>query len=118
MKIDSHQHFWNYHLVKDAWISDDMKVIQQDFMPADLLPLLQKNNIDGCIAVQADQSEVETHFLLELAEDNDFIKGVVGWVDFRSKNIDERLQYFSQFEKAENTIYRFGPLLPKKCFSI
>ena len=101
MKIDSHQHFWNYHLVKDAWISDDMKVIQQDFMPADLLPLLQKNNIDGCIAVQADQSEVETHFLLELAEDNDFIKGVVGWVDFRSKNIDERLQYFSQFEKLK-----------------
>ena len=101
MKIDSHQHFWNFHPVKDAWISDDMKVIQQDFLPADLLPLLQKNNIDGCIAIQADQSEVETHFLLELAEENDFIKGVVGWVDFRSENIEERLHYFSQFEKLK-----------------
>ena len=98
MKIDSHQHFWNYHPVKDAWISDDMKVIQQDFMPADLLPLLRKNDIDGCIAVQADQSEEETHFLLKLAEENDFIKGVVGWVDFRSEIIEERLQYFSQFK--------------------
>ena len=98
MKIDSHQHFWNYHPVKDAWISDDMKVIQQDFMPADLLPLLRKNDIDGCIAVQADQSEEETHFLLGLADENDFIKGVVGWVDFRSEIIEERLQYFSQFK--------------------
>ena len=101
MKIDSHQHFWNYHPIKDAWISDAMKVIQQDFMPADLLPLLQKNDIDGCIAVQADQSETETRFLLQLAQDNDFIMGVVGWVDFRSKDIEERLQYFSKFEKLK-----------------
>ena len=101
MKIDSHQHFWNYHPVKDAWISDNMKEIQQDFMPADLLPLLQQNDIDGCIAVQADQSKEETHFLLQLAQDNDFIKGVVGWVDFRSNKIEERLQYFSQFEKLK-----------------
>ena len=101
MKIDSHQHFWNYHPVKDAWISDDMKVIQQDFMPADLLPILQENIIDGCIAVQADQSEEETHFLLQLAQDNNFIKGVVGWVDFRSENIDDRLQYFSKFDQLK-----------------
>ena len=101
MKIDSHQHFWNYHPVKDAWISDDMKVIQRDFIPADLLPILKENHIDGCIAVQADQSEEETHFLLGLADENDFIKGVVGWVDFRANNITERLQYFSQFKKLK-----------------
>ncbi|KVV16319.1 amidohydrolase family protein [Flavobacterium sp. TMP13] len=101
MRIDSHQHFWRYDLVKDAWISDDMKVIQQDFLPADLLPLLRENNIDGCIAVQADQSEAETHFLLQLAEEHDFIKGVVGWVDFRAENIKQRLKYFSQFKKLK-----------------
>ena len=101
MRIDSHQHFWNYHPVKDAWISDNMKVIQRDFLPADLLPLLHENNIDGCIAVQADQSEEETHFLLRLAQENDFLKGVVGWVDFRDNNVDERLQYFSQFKKLK-----------------
>jgi len=101
MRIDSHQHFWNYHPVKDAWISDDMKVIQQDFLPDDLLPLLEKNNIDGCVVIQADQSEEETHFLLELAAENDFIKGVVGWVDFKSEDIAERLEYFSQFKKLK-----------------
>jgi L-fuconolactonase len=101
MRIDSHQHFWKYHPVKDAWISEDMKVIQRDFLPADLLPLLEKNNIDGCVAVQADQSEEETHFLLQLATENDFIKGVVGWIDLRAENLEARLEYFSQHKKLK-----------------
>ncbi|QBN20131.1 amidohydrolase family protein [Flavobacterium nackdongense] len=100
-KIDSHQHFWKYHPVKDAWITDDMKVIQRDFLPEDLQPILQENNVDGCIAVQADQSEEETHFLLGLAENNDFIKGVVGWIDLRSPDLVSRLDYFSQFKKLK-----------------
>ncbi|MCE7070838.1 amidohydrolase family protein [Dyadobacter sp. CY327] len=98
MKIDSHLHFWHYHPVKDAWITDEMSVIKNDFLPADLLPLLEQQGITGGVAVQADQSEKETHFLMDLAAEYDFIKGVVGWVDFRAKNIEERLEYFSQFD--------------------
>ncbi|GAA4446075.1 amidohydrolase family protein [Ravibacter arvi] len=98
MKVDSHQHFWKYHPVKDAWINDEMAVIKNDFMPEDLEPLLEQSGIDGCVAVQADQSEAETHFLLDLLEKHDFIKAVVGWIDLRAKNLDERLEYFSQFK--------------------
>ena len=101
MKIDSHQHFWKYHPVKDAWINEDMKVIQRDFLPADLLPLLEAKYIDGCVSVQADQSEEETHFLLQLAKENDFIKGVVGWIDLRAENLEARLEYFSQYKKLK-----------------
>ena len=101
MKIDSHQHFWKYAASRDTWITDDMKVIQRDFLPDDLKPLLDANNFDGCIAVQADQSEDETNFLLELAEQNDFIKGVVGWIDLRSENLGQRLDHYSQFEKLK-----------------
>ena len=74
MIIDSHQHFWNYDPIKDAWIDASMKVIRRDFLPNDLKPLLEKNRIDGCIAVQADQSENETDFLLSCAQKNKFIK--------------------------------------------
>ncbi len=98
MKIDSHLHFWHYEPVKDAWITDEMQVIKNDFMPEQLIPLLAKNGIDAGIAVQADQSENETHFLLDLANQYDFIKGVVGWIDLRSERIEERLEYFSQFK--------------------
>ena len=101
MRIDSHQHFWKYNPVKDAWITDDMKVIQRNFLPVDLWPLLQLNNVDGCVAVQAEQSENETDFLLQLAGENDWIKGVVGWVNLSAANLEERLQHFSQNEKLK-----------------
>lgn len=101
MIIDAHQHFWQYHPVKDAWITDDMKVIQEDFLPHHLQPVLEENGVDACVAVQADQSETETSFLLDLAAQHDFIKGVVGWVDLRAENLSERLEHFSRFEKLK-----------------
>lgn len=96
MIIDSHQHFWKYDPVRDSWINDAMKIIQRDFLPSDLKPILTENNVDGCIAVQADQSETETTFLLNLATHNNFIKGVVGWVDLCDNNVKKRLEYFAQ----------------------
>lgn len=101
MIIDAHQHFWQYHPVKDAWITDDMKVIQQDFLPQHLQPVLEQNNVDGCVAVQADQSEEETDFLLNLAAGHDFIKGIVGWIDLRNEALEERLAHYSQFSKLK-----------------
>ncbi|WP_242130875.1 amidohydrolase family protein [Aestuariivivens marinum] len=96
MRIDAHQHFWIYDPVRDAWIDDSMAVIRRDFLPKDLAPILKSNSIDGCVAVQADQSETETNFLLSCAAQNPFIKGVVGWVDLRSEQVEDRLAHFSQ----------------------
>ena len=101
MRIDSHQHFWHFDPVRDSWINEDMSVLQRDFLPKDLKPLLKENNFEGCIAVQADSSEKETEFLLNLAERNSFIKGVVGWLDLCSDTIEARLEYFSKFEKLK-----------------
>jgi len=100
-RIDSHQHFWKFDPIRDSWIDDSMLKIQRDFLPEDLLPLLSENKFSGCVAVQASQSEEETNFLLDLASKNDFIKGVVGWVDLRDENISERLNHFSKFEKLK-----------------
>jgi len=101
IKIDSHQHFWKFDPVRDSWIDSSMSAIQRDFMPADLKPILDKHGFDGCIAVQADQSEVETNFLLELADHNDYIKGVVGWVDLRAADAGNRLEYYRAFKKLK-----------------
>ena len=95
MIIDSHQHFWKYNPVRDAWIDDTMEVIRKDFLPKDLKPILEKNGVGGCIAVQADQSEEETNFLLECARQNPFIKGVVGWVDLTDEQLESRLAHFA-----------------------
>lgn len=100
-RIDSHQHFWKFDPIRDSWIDDSMRQIQRDFLPEDFAPLLAENKFQGCVAVQASQSEEETGFLLDLASKNDFIKGVVGWVDLRDENISERLSHFSKYEKLK-----------------
>lgn len=100
-RIDAHQHFWHFNPVRDAWITPDMAAIQRDFLPADLQPLLQQHALDGCMAVQASQSEAETDWLLELAAAHSFIKGVVGWVDLQADNVAERLGHYQQFTQLK-----------------
>jgi L-fuconolactonase len=101
MRIDAHQHFWKFDAVRDSWINEKMKLIQKDFLPTDLLPVLKANGIDGSITVQSDQSESENSFQLQNADQYDFIKGIVGWVDLRSKDIEDRLKYYSSFKKLK-----------------
>ena len=91
-RLDAHVHFWQFDPQRDAWINDDMRVLQRDFLPADLAPILAQNGFEGCIAVQADQSETENRFLLTLAQQNPIIKGVVGWIDLLSPAVEEKLQ--------------------------
>lgn len=96
LKIDSHQHFWMYDPVRYSWINESMKSLRRDFFPDDLKPVLKRHGFDGCIAVQADQSEEETEMLLKLATEYKFIKGVVGWVDLTSPDVGESMKYFSE----------------------
>src|SRR5687767_10495113 len=63
MKIDSHQHFWKYAAVEYPWIQSDWP-LRRDFLPEDLEPLLKKNGLDACVAVQARQTLEETRWLL------------------------------------------------------
>jgi L-fuconolactonase len=101
MKIDAHQHFWQFDPVRDAWITESMTALRRDFTPDDLKPCLDQHGFDGTVAVQADQSEDETNYLLALADVHDWIKGVVGWVDFRASNLRDRLEHFRQFPKLK-----------------
>ncbi|GAA3981291.1 amidohydrolase family protein [Mucilaginibacter dorajii] len=100
-KIDSHQHFWIFDPVRDSWIDYSMLAIKRDFSPLDLLPVLQDNGIDGCISVQASQTDDETGFLLEHAEVNSFIKGVVGWIDLKADDLEAKLQGYLHYKKLK-----------------
>ena len=100
-KIDSHQHFWRFDPIRDAWITPEMHVIQRDFLPDDLQPLLQHTGIDGCVAVQVDQSEEDNEFLLDHAAKHDFIKGVVGWVNLWDPELEQRLTHYKKFPKLK-----------------
>jgi L-fuconolactonase len=99
MRIDAHQHFWQYDPDRHRWINDEMSAIRRDFFPGDLATILKTLQIDGTIAVQADETVVETTFLLDLAAKNDFIKAVVGWTDLHSLELEKTLYNFKGIEK-------------------
>ena len=101
MRIDAHQHFWNYDPIRHDWIDDSMKVIRKNFLPTDLSIEMKKNGIDGSVAVQVDETEEENYFLLKLNEENEFIKGIVGWMDLKSPTAEEQMQHWKQYPKIK-----------------
>lgn len=99
VKIDAHQHFWSYDPVNYSWINDNMKILKRDFLPNQLYPLLKKNGFDGSIAVQARASHKENQFLMDSANQHDFIKGIVGWADLCSDDIEKQLEKLASYPK-------------------
>ena len=92
MNVDAHQHFWRYDPREYAWIDERMRVLERDFLPGDLEPLIRSQGIDRTIAVQACQTSSETEWLLELAAANPFIAGVIGWVDLQADDVEARVE--------------------------
>lgn len=100
-KIDAHHHFWQYDPITYDWITDDMAVLRRDYLPLDLEPILKEQDIKGCVSVQAEQSEADTHFLLTHAAQNDFVLGVVGWVDLQADDVSKKLEAYRSFPKLK-----------------
>src|SRR5277367_4995606 len=98
MRIDSHQHFWNYSPEEYPWIKPEWP-IRRRYLPDSLAVELESCQMDGCVAVQARQSLTESEWLLELADRSPFIKGVVGWVDLRAPDVAVQLKRFAGHPK-------------------
>jgi L-fuconolactonase len=82
--IDAHQHFWRIARGDYGWLTPALGVIYRDFMPGDLASTLARHGITGTILVQAAPTVAETRFMLDIARDTPFVKGVVGWIDFEA----------------------------------
>jgi len=99
IKIDSHQHFWFFNEREYGWMGENMKVLKKDHLPNDLAEEQKKIGFNGSVAVQARQNLEETEWLLKLSDQYDMIKGVVGWVDLRSPEVEKQLEKYSKHPK-------------------
>lgn len=116
--IDAHHHLWRYTPDEYDWIDENMEVLRKDFLPDDLKAAMLSAGVDGTVAVQARQTLEETRWLLDLAEANDEIRGVVGWApiagedfpgimeEFDGRTKLKGLRHVIQGEKDENYILR------------
>jgi L-fuconolactonase len=99
LRLDAHHHFWQYSPAQYRWINERMADLKRDFLPPDLKLLLDGQGLDGSIAVQARQDVEETHWLLDLAEKHEAIRGVVGWVPLCASDVGEHLAALSGRKK-------------------
>lgn len=94
MRIDAHQHFWNYSKNPSdyVWMTDEHSILRRDLGPDELRPLIEKTGFDGTIAIQAREMRKETDYLLDIAREHDFVRGVVGWLDLCDPAVAEDLE--------------------------
>lgn len=81
LRIDGHQHFWQISRGDYVWLTPDLERLYRDYLPSDLSSIVQDGDVAKTILVQAAETVAETEFMLSLAAENEFISGVVGWVD-------------------------------------
>jgi len=95
MRIDSHQHFWDPARRDYGWLEalegEPARRLQRLILPAELAPQLAQGRIDSTVLVQAAPTEAEGEFLLSLADQHDFIAGVVVWLDMEASDFEQRL---------------------------
>jgi L-fuconolactonase len=102
MIIDSHHHYWHYNAVEYDWIDDAMANIRRDFLPSHLGLEIESAGVDGVVSVQARQSIAETEWLLQLANESPFMKGVVGWLPIIDKQFTAHLEKFAGNQKLKS----------------
>ena len=97
--IDSHQHFWQVGRFDYPWMKSETRVLYRDYLPAQLEPVLRENGVSNTVLVQASNSVAESRWLLQLADENSFIAGVVGWVDLMSLETASQLEELTAYPK-------------------
>src|ERR1039458_6450141 len=99
--IDAHHHLWRYAAAEYGWIDEEMQLLRRDFLLPDLKAAIATASIDGTIAVQARQTLEETHWLLDLADATDAIRGVVGWAPIAGEDFPGCMEAFDGREKLK-----------------
>lgn len=100
IRVDSHQHFWRIDRGDYGWLTPELEPLYRDYSPDELLPLLERAKVQKTVIVQAAPTVDETRYLLSLAADNDFVAGVVGWVNMENQRESlDQLATFSNDKK-------------------
>jgi len=99
MRIDAHQHFLDIHRFQYPWMPPGESPLRRNYVPQDLEPILKRNRFEGSVVVQANTIIEETLWLLELASEHEFVRGIVGWVDLTDPRVGTTLDKFQRHAK-------------------
>jgi L-fuconolactonase len=90
--VDAHHHVWDLGVRDPDWLRDRrLAPIHRTFTTADLRPLAAAAGVGASVLVQTLALADETDELLALADGDDLVAGVVGWVDLTAPEVADRL---------------------------
>lgn len=78
--IDTHIHIWNFERANYAWLQGNTTLLNRTYLIEELEPQLKTAMVAEGILVQAANTVQETKYMLEVAEQTSWLKGVVGWL--------------------------------------
>ncbi len=95
LRIDAHQHVWQYNQQEYPWLQGDLVCLRRDYGAQDLLREMKSARVAGAVAVQARQTEDETASLLQMAALRMEILGVVGWLPLTASDLPAQVEQFA-----------------------
>ena len=95
MRIDSHHHIWDLAVRDQDWITgEELQPIRRNFLMADLREAISGSGIDKTVLVQTVTDYAETPELLAVAESDELVVGVVGWLKIDAPDAIEQLHKY------------------------
>ncbi len=101
MIVDAHQHLWKYTSDQYGWIDERMQALARDFSVDDLRQAAANTGVTGSVVVQARQTLEETEWLLDLAEQHDFLLGVIGWAPLAGNDLPRVIDRYASRQKLK-----------------
>jgi L-fuconolactonase len=78
--VDTHVHVWNFERADYLWLKGDISILNRSYHIEELDKEKKKAAVTDGVLVQAANNFEDTDWMLEVAERNEWIKGVVGWL--------------------------------------
>jgi L-fuconolactonase len=102
-RIDCHMHHWTLAMERyyGLWMTPELKTLYRDYGPRDAKPLMAQKGVDGVVLVSAANSIHETGYLMGVADSQDYVRGVVAWIDMLPPGAADDIRYWSRFRKLK-----------------
>ncbi len=104
---DAHQHFWTTESIVELGLPPEYSLLARDFEPAELKPQMDEVGVQQTVLVQVNFSLKNTYDFLEIARANDWVGGVVGWVDLVDPKVGDTLDDLQTYPKLKGVRHQW-----------
>ena len=78
--IDTHIHAWNLDKAHYSWLEGNTSILNRTYAIEEIETERKQSGITAGILVQAANNTQDTDWMLQVAAEQGWIKGVVGWL--------------------------------------